>query len=522
MSNQTRIGRRALLTAGAGLLLPRRAWAGQAPAVIRREGARPGFPSGIQSGDVTAESAVVWSRCDRPARMRVEWDTTDRFTRPRKLDGPLALPETDHTARVVLEDLPAGEQVFYRVAFEDASDSRLVSEPLSGSFRTAPRRARDVTLAWSGDVCGQGWGIDPSRGGMKGWEKVRAAHPDLFIHSGDTIYADNPLQAEVRLDDGSLWKNLLTPAKSKVAETLDEFRGCHAYNRLDENLRRFSAEVPILAQWDDHEVLNNWYPQQVLADPRYRERRLSVLSRRARQAFLEYHPLRPSPGDPERVFRSYRYGPSLEVFMLDERSYRSANNANNQETPGPDTEFMGSAQVRWLKARLKASRATWKVIASDMPLSIIVSGGPGIYEAVANGSGPPLGREHEIAGLLRFIRDEGIKNIIWVTADVHYAAAHYYDPNRARFQEFAPFWEFVAGPLHAGTFGPGTLDDTFGPEARFVGIPKGMKGNRSPSEGYQFFGTVRIDGKTEVMQVALHNTAGQQLYSLDLEPERRR
>lgn len=299
-----------MLTAGAGLLLARRAWAGQAPGVIRREGARPGFPSGVQSGDVTASSAVVWSRCDRPARMWVEWDTSERFVRTRRVRGPLAGPGTDHTARVLLGDLPAGERIFYRVLFEDAADSRLVSEPLAGSFRTAPRRKRDLLFAWSGDVCGQGWGIDTSRGGMKGWEAVRAKRPDFFIHSGDTIYADNPLQAEVKLDDGSLWKNLLTPAKSKVAETLDEFRGCHAYNRLDENLRRFSAEVPVLAAWDDHEVLNNWYPQERLDDARYRERRLSVLSERARQAFLEYLPLRPNPEDPHRIYRSYAMGPA--------------------------------------------------------------------------------------------------------------------------------------------------------------------------------------------------------------------
>ena len=53
--------------------------------------------------------------------------------------------------------------------------------------------------------------------------------------------------------------------------------------------------------------------------------------------------------------------------------------------------------------------------------------------------------------------------LVWLTADVHYTAAHRYDPNRAQFQDFAPFWEFVSGPLNAGTFGPNELDATFGP-----------------------------------------------------------
>jgi phosphodiesterase/alkaline phosphatase D-like protein len=68
------------------------------------------------------------------------------------------------------------------------------------------------------------------------------------------------------------------------------------------------------------------------------------------------------------------------------------------------------------------------------------------------------GRELEIADLLAFIRREGIRNIVWLTADVHYCAAHHYSPERAAFKEFDPFWEFVAGPLHAGAFGPGKTD----------------------------------------------------------------
>ena len=60
---------------------------------------------------------------------------------------------------------------------------------------------------------------------------------------------------------------------------------------------------------------------------------------------------------------------------------------------------------------------------------------------------------------------------MWLTADVHYTAAHYYDPNKAQFQDFEPFWEFVSGPLHAGTFGPDALDNTFGPQLRYVKAP---------------------------------------------------
>ena len=109
-----------------------------------------------------------------------------------------------------------------------------------------------------------------------------------------------------------------------------------------------------------------------------------------------------------------------------------------------------------------------------MPLSIIVyddAANKKGSEAIAQGDGPPLGRELEIADMLRFIKTSGVVNTVWLTADVHYAAAHYYNPDKAQFQEFDPFWEFVAGPLHAGTFGPNELDNTFGPEVKFVKAP---------------------------------------------------
>jgi len=104
---------------------------------------------------------------------------------------------------------------------------------------------------------------------MKCYETMRSVEPAFFIHSGDTIYADGPLEAEKEMPNGEIWKNIVTEEKSKVAETLQEFRGQYAYNLMDENLRRFNAEVPMFAQWDDHEVTNNWFPIEDLAgDPK--------------------------------------------------------------------------------------------------------------------------------------------------------------------------------------------------------------------------------------------------------------
>ena len=516
-------GAGALVGAGISEQAQARPLFGQAPALITSDSPRPSAAFGVTAGDVDGDRAIVWSRTDRAARLIVEYSTTEAFTDVRRIVGPAALESSDFTARVDLSGLPPGQHIFYRATFQSLHDLRVSSEPMVGTFTTpqAGGALRDVTVAWTADTVGQGWGINVEMGGMRLYETMRTAGADVFIHTGDTIYADGPLVAEVELDDGRLWRNLVTPEKSKVAETLDEFRGNHRYNLLDENVRRFNASLSQFVIWDDHEVLNNWYPTEVITgESPYSERSVALLAARAKRAFMEYTPIRPDAVDPERIYRASRFGPLVEILGFDMRSYRGPNTANRQAALSEESAILGGAQVEWLKRRLRASTATWKIIASDMPLGLTVVDGP-LFEAVANGDeGPPLGRELEIAALLKFIRDQRIRNVVFVTGDVHYCAAHHYDPARAAFTDFHPFWEFVAGPAHAGTFGPARLDKTFGPELKFLGIPAGMKPNRPPSEGLQFFGTLKVDARTRTLTAKLRNLAGETLFTVELPAER--
>jgi len=519
---------RTTLAAGAGSILPAGPLlalpGGGAPAVIPSSRLRPELPSGVQSGDVTSSRALVWSRSDRPARLWVEWSTREDFRDARRAAGTAALEETGFTASLDLSGLPAGQQIFYRVRFDSLEFPGTWSEPLTGHFRTPQDpldpNPRPVRLAWSGDCVGQGWGIDEARGGMRIFEAMRQADPDVFIHSGDIIYADQPLEPEVLLDDGTLWRNLVTPEKAKVAETLDEFRGNFAYNLLDPQTRAFHAAVPVMAQWDDHEVVNNWFPGlQLDYDDRYRVKSASLLAERARRALFEFTPIRRSPEHPDRIHRHYRHGPLLEVFLLDLRSHRGRNTPNRQPEADEDTDLLGAEQMQWLQTALRESRAAWKVIASDMPLGLLVPdrprGGERTWEAFANGEdGAPLGREMEVARLLSWLKRERIRNVVWVTADVHYAAAHHYSPERAAFTDFDPFWEFVAGPMHAGTFGPNGLDGTFGPEVVFQAVAPAP--NRPPSDDLQFFGLLDIDPRTRALTAAIHDRQGRRLWSREL------
>ncbi|MCT7354987.1 alkaline phosphatase D family protein [Streptomyces sp. 15-116A] len=516
-------GRRAVLrgslAASAALTLPTAL--GAAPAFARS--GRPEARWGVQTGDVTRESGLVWVRSDRPARMIVETSATESFRNPRRWHGPLLGEGTDFTGTTRLRGLPSGEQIHYRVLLADPDDPRRTSEPVTGTFRTVPARRRDgVRFVWSGDLAGQGWGINPDIGGYRIFDTMARLDPDFFLFSGDTVYADGPIAPTATLPDGRIWRNVTTEEKSKVAETLSEFRGTFRYNLLDENLRRFNAQVPSIVQWDDHEVRNNWYPGQRIADTdtRYTEKSVDVLAARARRAFSEYFPMSTlRPGAREgRVYRVLRQGPLLDVFVLDMRTYRNANSPGT-ETVDPQG-ILGREQLEWLKRELARSRAVWKVIAADMPIGLVVPDtgeGRKNIEAVAQGDpGAPLGRELQIAELLRFIKHRRITGTVWLTADVHHTSAQHYQPSRAAFGDFEPFWEFVSGPLNAGAFPASALDDTFGPERVFVKAPTAS--NVSPAEGYQFFGEVDIDGDSGELTVRMREQDGTVLFTKTLRP----
>ncbi|WP_315837797.1 alkaline phosphatase D family protein [Bradyrhizobium prioriisuperbiae] len=495
--NGAALTRRRFLTAVSSAAIT--AVGGIARPSLSRAADRPVITHGVQSGDVSLESGIVWTRTDRPARMLAEIATSDSFKTIHGAVSVDALPDTDFTAKALLQGLPAGQDVFYRVRFQDHSFSGALSEPQVGRFRTAPRDRRSISFVWSGDT--GAWGIDEARGGMRTYATMAKCRPDFFIHSGDHIYADSPIPAESTLPNGEIWRNLVTEEKSKVAETLAEFRGNYKYNLLDRNLRAFNAEVPMLAQWDDHEVTNDWCPD---GDPR-----MVQLAARGGRAFHEFMPIRRIGAEASRVYRKVAYGPLLDVFLLDMRSYRTA-----LDEQGAAAAILGPAQMAWLKHELMNSHATWKIIAADLPIGV-VSG-----DAVAQGDGPARGREIEIADLLTFIKRAGIRNTVWLTADMHYTAAHYYDPNAAVFQDFEPFWEFISGPLHAGTWPPQRLDNTFGPRAVFQ---KGCSGDQpddlAPCFGLQFFGHVAIDGATEVMTVTLKDVDDRDLWATRIEPQ---
>ena len=466
--------------AGAGATLA----CAKAPAVRVTQ---PRITHGVQAGDVQSQRALVWARCDEPARMLVEWDTTARFERPRRVAGPLVTPASGHAATVAIEGLPDAQTIAYRVRFEREA-ARGASAWSTGTFATPS--AAGCRVAWSGDTAGQGFGRNPDWGGMKAYATLRDARPAFFLHSGDMIYADNPILPEQKTWDGRIWRNVSNERVARVAQELDDFRARFQYNLEDEHVRALAAEVPILAQWDDHETHNNWWPGQQLDDDRYTlERDASKLSALARRAMLEW-----TPTPPGQVHRVIHYGPLLDVIVLDCRSFRTPNDT------GAGAAMLGAAQVAWLIEALASSRARWKIVACDQPIGVFITDGPdnARIEGFADGTPAVRGREQELVRILGGLHERHVRDTIWLTADVHYAAATRYEGGSAGVA-FEPFWEFIAGPIHAGSFAPPVLDATFGPRVDFQWAPEHP--NMAPWDGLANFGTVDVTSEALVVQL---------------------
>src|ERR1700716_4013602 len=131
---------------------------GLARPYLSRAADRPLIACGLASGDVSNESAVVWARADRPARMQVECSTVESFKTILRAASADALPGSDFTSKILLNGLPPGLDIFYRVRFEEFAEHGIASETQIGHFRTAPTAQNSVSFVWSGDTAGQGWG----------------------------------------------------------------------------------------------------------------------------------------------------------------------------------------------------------------------------------------------------------------------------------------------------------------------------------------------------------------------------
>lgn len=383
----------------------------------------------VTVGEVTDRTAVVWGRGFEAGPLAVEARPTAGGATVTS-STRLSL-EGDFTGKLLLTNLQPATRYIYWLRHEKVE--------VSGTFVTAPsaKETRRVHFLWSGDLGGGGY-CRHVRDGYKIFRSMATFKPDFFLFVGDTIYADNRCGGSD-----------LVPGYDFVAASLEEFRAKHRYNRADPHVQDFFHTTSVYAIWDDHDVRNDFAgPTEPLAASGLR-------------AFIDYWPIRPPEEEPRRLYRKVRWGKRAELFILDTRQYRS----DNRQPDGQSKTMLGSAQRRWLLDGVTGSDAIWKVVVSSVPLALSTGRQAQDSWSSANPSGLPeegTGFSVERDAILKTFRARGVKNLVWVTADVHHARVI-----RHRPWPDLSFHELIVGPLSATRWQPRPLDVTLNPQSLF-------------------------------------------------------
>ena len=476
--------------------------AGSATARPSDEG--PVITHGVTIGDVTSHSAVLWARADREATLNVVVRAVGGERTLRRVEVSAS---DDYTGQVLVDSLEPATTYRYRLWFSVRAPDRERGPVVRGTFRTAP--ADDVTaavrLAFGGDVSGQNVCRDAAEG-LPIMNTIHASRPDIFVGLGDMIYADNAC------DPIGRYGNQQVPGDFGPATDLPGFWAHWRYNRADENLQRLLASTSYVGVWDDHEVVNDFGPLHDTRDvpPYTPDVHLLPIGL---DAFFDYTPIAVSPLTPKRIYRSLRWGKHLELFVLDNRQYRDANFA--EDTPERPKTMLGREQVTWLKERLAASDATWKVIVSTVPMSIPTGFPPTNGRDGWANFDQNTGFELELLEILRFMQERGIDNNVWITTDVHFAEGFRYVP----FPDDPGFvvHEVATGPLNAGIFPIFDFDETLNPERLFFFGPSTATDVLSWEDAKHWFnfGTLEVD-ESGALTARVVNTAGEEQFRLEL------
>ncbi|UCH87460.1 MAG: alkaline phosphatase D family protein, partial [Dehalococcoidia bacterium] len=372
------------------------------------------FTHGVASGDVTDTGVILWTRVDAEAEITVEVALDDQFKQVGATGKLQAKAKDDFVVTLAIEDLDPDSTYFYRFLSPDGTASP------TGTFVTAPAQdvTSDVVFAYSGDSADY---LQP----FTLLTTVRQDAPDFFIYLGDTVIADPEVEG------------------MSHATTLPQYRQLYKNNREDEHLLELLAATSTYAIWDDHEVVNDFAGETVDPD----------MMAAGLQAFFEYMPIRRIPTDPNRLYRSFRWGKDVELFILDERQYRTAEafcydeEGETEQFPtrigdvaceealrDPSRTMLGTEQKEWFKQALLDSDAKFKFIINEVPMSEF------LLLPYDRWEGYPAEREE----LLNFITDNGIENVIFLTTDLHGAVVNTLENGSL---------EIITGPIARETIG---------------------------------------------------------------------
>lgn len=414
-------------------------------AAISAEAATPQFQYGVAAGEITSTSAVLWTRAPVNGEIWVAYESADPFFESQELECCVRR-SSDGTFVIRIKELTPGTK--YRYQFGHGKFAAWTSSSAIGTFETAPPRSANakVRFAVSGDAdATQGANGQPGFNRFEVYGRMAVESNDFNINLGDTIYSDSEIGG------------------APVARTVAEKWGKYKLGLALPGLQKLRASTGLYSQWDDHEFVNDFSQAENGA----------AIYAAGVKAFTDYAPVaKPSATG---LYRTFRWGKNLELFFLDERTFRSAKatqvcggdlaptapqavrdafaglapGLKNPVAPGclaaindPGRTMLGARQFAAFTKAIKASTATWKVIVNEVPIQQYYALPYDRWEGYA------VERER----LLRFLQ-ANVKNAVFLTTDTHANLV-----NEVRYRtlggtpEGSGIWEVVTGPVATNTF----------------------------------------------------------------------
>ena len=319
------------------------------------------FGYGVASGDPLSDRVILWTRVNQvDAPTNVGWEiATDAAFATLVASGTAATSaDQDFTVKVDATGLQPGTRYWYRFRLgPDVSTT--------GRTRTLPtgnvNQVRMAVFSCSAFPVGQFhvYANAANRGDI-----------DVALHLGDYIYETGISSAEQAV--ATLLDRKLEPRGELV--TLSDYRARYAHYHTDADLRNMHAAMPIIAVWDDHELVNGIWRDGAEGHDGASEGSFTARRDAAARAWREWLPVRvPDPANPLKIYRSFNFGNLATLHMLDARVIaRDAPIGRDAYLTGaanaPDRQILGQQQQDWLAAGLQASQATWQVVGQQVPM----------------------------------------------------------------------------------------------------------------------------------------------------------
>lgn len=398
----------------------------------------PAFLHGVASGDPLPDGVLLWTRITptpeavpgsgKGPDLEVRWEMAEdkAFTKVVAGGSTVAKAAGDHTVKADVRGLRQATTYYYRFTAGDGNGGAPVHSPV-GRTRTAPAHEASAAGVRFGVVSCSNW----EAGYFSAYRHLAArADLDAVLHLGDYLY-------EYASGGFASSGDVVREHRPRhEILTLADYRTRHGAHKTDPDSRAMHAAHPVIAIWDDHEVANDAWSGGAENHTPGTEGPWSARVAAAKQAYFEWMPVRPATEG--TVYRRLRFGRLADLHLLDLRSFRSQQaGVGSGDVDSPGRTITGRAQLDWLKAGLSASQATWQLVGTSVMISPVAFGSLPAYllKPLAKLLGLPEGGlavntdqwdgyTHDRKELIGHLRDNAIRNTVFLTGDIHMAWAN--------------------------------------------------------------------------------------------------